>query len=202
MILVSESDTQPQHLLTGVSTAAAQQGAGEGEPCLSARFCSSGLQCSVKKSSPGVWAVWATLDNPAWLPLSLMSETCISLKYVSAVIGKTITQPLPVRFLSFLFQETSTDPQITSHWHFKGKRSIKAFGMSVIVWIVSTASSISSWIPVHQAMKYSSIIPKCLSWIPYNTAPPESWKTVSAAQFNGLILMKDIRYAFLLKLDL
>lgn len=48
-------------------------------------------------------------------------------------------------------------------------------GMSVIVWTVSTASSILGSIPVHQAMKYSSIIPKCLSWILYNMAPLESW---------------------------
>lgn len=85
---------------------------------------------------PGARTVTVALDAPLYLlqhdchcPWCL--KTCIRLTYVSALIGKTITQPLPVRFLSFLFQETSTDPQITSHWHFKGKRSIKAL---VFVW--------------------------------------------------------------------
>lgn len=57
-------------------------------------------------------------------------------------------------------------------------------GTSVTVWMASIASSILGSIPVHQAMKYSSIIPKCLSWILYNMAPLESWTPGTAVRLN------------------
>ena len=72
-------------------------------------------------SPRGAQAVRPESDVPLrltpWLALPLTSETCTGLKYVSALIGKTISLPLPAS-ISFPFQETSTKSQITSHWHF------------------------------------------------------------------------------------
>lgn len=111
MILVSDIRHPAPPLQTSVSSAAARQGAGGGEPCLSVGYSSSLPQMtSVRKTPPGAQTVRVALDTPlhftAWLPLPLTSETCIRLKYVSALIGKTITLPLPVfDFLVSLFRK-------------------------------------------------------------------------------------------------
>lgn len=126
----------------------------------------------------------------------------IGLKYVSALIGKTITQPLPVfDFLVFLFRKHRKNLR-SLHIDISGEETYQGIVMSMIVWMVSTANSISGWIPIHQAMKYSSIIPECLSRTLYNTAPPGSWNTVTAAQFNGATSVQDKRNVFSLGLDL
>lgn len=57
------------------------------------------------------WCLKYVLDSNMYQHLLVRQSLCLSL----------------FRFLSFPFQETSTDSQIASHRHFKGRRRIKAF---------------------------------------------------------------------------
>lgn len=144
------ADTQ----LIGVSIAAALQGAGGGELCVSGGY-------SCWKGPPG--AQTANQTPPSPLPLPLMSETCCGFKYVSALLVRQSLCLSPFRFFSFSF--SGNIDEISDHFAltFQGEEAHPGIGMSVMVRMASTANSSSGWIPVHQAMKYSSIIPKCLS---------------------------------------
>lgn len=77
--------TKQGRLIIDVSMAAARQGAGGGDRCLSGGYLSSVSQMTRRKRPTGAQTVRVALDTPFHrtdrLPLPLTSEVCIGLKY-------------------------------------------------------------------------------------------------------------------------